>query len=32
MWFVGEFPEIEAPTRLVDTEAMSNEAGASASS
>lgn len=27
MWFVGEFLEIEAPSRLVYTEAMSNEAG-----
>lgn len=27
MWFVGEFLEIDEPTRLVYTEAMSNEAG-----
>ena len=27
MWFVGEYLEVDSPTRLVYTEAMSNEAG-----
>lgn len=27
MWFVGEYLEIDEPTKLVYTEAMSNEAG-----
>ncbi len=31
MWFVGEYVEIEEPTRLVYTEGMSNEAGESMS-